>query len=180
MIVFLGDSLTEWAGNWNQLLNTEAEIRNMGIAGNTGFDIQDRLDGVLDLQPNTVFLMFGANDIFQGYNTDIIIATYREILSSILISTGGKVIIQSTLPVSNQSDIFRKMNESITDINKNLILLAGEMNLDYLDLHSKFKSENELNPKYTTDGVHLSDFGYEIWSGILLEKYPDLFPPKQD
>ena len=37
----------------------------------------------------------------------------------------------------------------------------------YLDLYSKFIVDGYLNPKYTIDGIHLSELGYESYLNFL-------------
>lgn len=66
-IVFLGDSLTwgGYGGNFVEELRPllpEHELINMGEGGNTVLNLLRRLDEVLALKPDAVFVMIGGND----------------------------------------------------------------------------------------------------------------------
>lgn len=66
-IVFLGDSLT-WGGYGGDFVAEVArllpqhEIINAGNGGDTVVNLLNRLDKVLELQPDAVFVMVGGND----------------------------------------------------------------------------------------------------------------------
>jgi lysophospholipase L1-like esterase len=66
-IVFLGDSLT-WGGYGGNFvadlakLLPEHQLINSGIGGNTVLNLLNRLDGILNENPDGIFVMVGGND----------------------------------------------------------------------------------------------------------------------
>ena len=66
-IVFLGDSLT-WGGYGGDFVAEvdrrlpQHTIVNAGVGGNTVINLLNRLDSVLDQEPDGVFVMVGGND----------------------------------------------------------------------------------------------------------------------
>ena len=65
-IVFLGDSITEGGGDWNNYFGTK-NIVNRGISGDTTLGVLARLSEICFYKPISLFLLIGINDIF---NTD--------------------------------------------------------------------------------------------------------------
>lgn len=66
-IVFLGNSLT-WGRYGGDFVATvaeklpEHEIINAGESGNTIFNLRQRLDDILEMEPDAIFVMGGGND----------------------------------------------------------------------------------------------------------------------
>jgi len=57
------------------------------------------------------------------------------------------------------------------NLNEQLQKLTTEYSYQYIDLYSHFvNSQNQLDPKYTPDGVHLNGDGYMLWKK-LIENY---------
>ncbi len=55
-------------------------------------------------------------------------------------------------------------NSHIRDLNQQLAEIAEIEGVIYLDLHSKFTDINgDLLPHLSTDGLHLSHQGYQVW-----------------
>lgn len=66
-IVFLGDSLTwgGYGGNWVTYVAQrmpDHEVVNAGVAGDTVWNLLQRVEGVLQTQPDALFVMVGGND----------------------------------------------------------------------------------------------------------------------
>ena len=133
-IVFLGDSLTAW-GDWPVLLDRSGLI-NMGIPGDTTAGILARSHRAAALEPEKLFLMAGANDLFLGTSVPVIAENYRKILQYIKeTSPRTRVYVQSVLPVNNRMLGFGLANRDIIALNKNLRKMASEPGLVYVDLH---------------------------------------------
>ena len=77
-IVLLGDSLTE-VGPWPELLHGN-RIRNRGIRGDTTVDLLRRLEDVISIEPKTVALLIGINDLKARVPLDQIEANYAKII----------------------------------------------------------------------------------------------------
>jgi len=170
-IIFIGDSLIE-ACEWSELFNN-IRIKNRGISADTTEEVYKRLDKILESQPKKIFIMIGTNDMGMEDNKSKIIMNYKKIMDKIINeSPHTKIYIQSILPANNSFNSREKRkNEEIIKVNKQIAVLATEYKSTYIDLFSFFTTENnQLNAKYTNDGLHLNGSGYLLWKSKI-EKY---------
>ncbi len=58
-VLFIGDSLTEWFKLEKYF--PDVDIINEGIAGDTTYGVLERLDKVIDISVDMIFLMIGIN-----------------------------------------------------------------------------------------------------------------------
>jgi len=170
-IIFLGDSITDYC-EWSELFSNH-KIKNRGISGDRTDGILNRLEEILQSQPQKIFLMVGINDLFQGREIDKIFTNYKTIVEKIQDNLPDtKLFIQSVLPINNptlQEKLFSSFdNTKIIKLNVKLQNLAKELSLPYIDLFAAFADSNkELDEKYTTDGVHLNGEAYLLWKKII-------------
>ena len=170
MILMLGDSLTEW-GNWKRLLGRD-DIVNKGISGNTSFDILNRLDSVLNTQADLAILMFGINDLFWGYRVSEIFLNYQKIIEHIEKKI-NKIAVQSTIYVA--SDENERINEKVTKLNEKLFdYTQKNKSMIFLDINNVMSPMGSLEYEHTTDGVHFSKKGYEVWGKKLKQEIGDI------
>ena len=163
-IVLLGNSITEDAKDWNDRLGT-TNITNRGVSGDITDVMLVRLDEIIYFKPLAIFLLIGINDIYamnlpEGKQTEKhIINNIIKILDILLKkSPQTKLYLQTILP-THREDI----REQIKRINSELINKV-QPRVTVIDLYSVFANENDLmTVGYTTDGVHLNTYGYDIW-----------------
>ena len=172
-ILFIGDSITDYC-EWDDLTEKD-NIINMGIAGDTTTGILNRLDVVFKVNPKKVFIMVGINDLRKGEIVDEVINNYKTIVDSMREKLPTTTIyIQSTLPLNNEltSDIEKTDVKSIIKLNNGIKSLENNSSIFYIDLFSKFSvgNDNELNEKFSKDGVHLNGDAYLLWKDSI-EKY---------
>jgi len=170
-ILFLGDSLTD-EGEWVELLGN-TNIVNRGISGDTTRRILNRLDAVVDTKPKQIFLMVGINDfVNEKKSIEEVLDKYKIILEELQDKIPQtQIFIQSVLPVNNRLTYFLQDNQKVIQFNLKLQELAKEFNYQYIDVFSYLAdSENQLDVRYTTDGVHLNGKAYLIWKEAI-EKY---------
>jgi lysophospholipase L1-like esterase len=162
-VVFLGDSLTDF-GNWPENLNQE-NIVNRGIPEDTTCGLLTRLAPILQSHPKQVFLLIGINDMIRGTPTQDIQRNYRQILTLIREkSPRTKVFVKSVLPISESSFYAAKVkNEDILQFNRYLQRLSQEFDYQYIDLYPLFLKDENLNPAFQFDGLHLNRQGYAVW-----------------
>jgi lysophospholipase L1-like esterase len=167
-IVFLGDSLTEGFDleHYFKIKN----IRNRGISGDTTYLVRYRLEEIVKAMPEKLFLMIGINDFFQG--TDEI--TILRHIAAILLefqqqSPRTEIFVQSILPVKVSATLSdEKINLAIFSINDALRIICRESQIQFVDIYGDFlDDEGEMDEKYTTDGVHLSKDGYDLWAKLI-------------
>lgn len=163
-IVFIGNSITEQGGDWNEKVN-KTNTKNRGIAGDTTEGILARLNEITFYKPQKLFLLVGINNLFHDPNSvdkiyENIIKIVNEINSK---SPETKIYVQSVLPTTTDNLITK-----IEDLNK-LIENASDSNpFTYINLHQRYVTlDKKMNSKYSTDGVHLNNSGYQIWSEII-------------
>ncbi|MEE9362719.1 MAG: GDSL-type esterase/lipase family protein [Cellulophaga sp.] len=166
-IIFLGNSITE-GGDWKLLFPNYNTI-NRGISGDVTQGVLDRLEEIVSSKPIKVFLAIGTNDLARGESVMHIVTNCRLILKKILKdSENTKIYLQSVFPVNpdvgNKFSGHKNKIKEILEVNRQLIFLAQEFGVTYINLHKKFKNHKGLlKPKYTYDGLHLSPKGYLKW-----------------
>lgn len=169
-IIMLGDSITD-EGEWTELL--KLNVKNRGISGDTTERILHRLDIILEAKPKQVFLMIGINDLINdGKSVAETLSEYKKILREFQEKTPNtKIYVQSVLPVNNKVYLYWQDNNNILKLNLGLQELAKEFNYEYIDIFSFLSdSENQLDSKYTVDGLHLNGEAYLVWKAVI-EKY---------
>lgn len=173
-IVFLGNSITERA-QWQELLPGRT-IQNRGIGGDNSFGVLARLDSILLLQPSRIFLDIGINDIGRGLPLTVITNNYRRIIDRIkTASPGTKLFLQSVLPMNDSvltAAYLKNKKDSVLALNRNIIYLAKQYNLSYVDLHNDVfaDSKGDLKRELTIDGIHLRPAAYVLWVDYLKKK----------
>ncbi|MCD4723711.1 MAG: hypothetical protein K8R63_02630 [Bacteroidales bacterium] len=166
-IIFLGDSLTEWFELEKYFPGLA--IINEGIAGDTTYGVLQRLEDIIKKPAKKIFLMIGINDIFNDFPEENIKENQQLIIEQIItLAAPAELIVQSLLPVNEHMlGIPDKLNHLIRHINKDLQDHCKSNKVQFLDLYTEFLSGDEMNSKYTTDGGHLSEKGYEAWAGLI-------------
>ena len=180
-IVFLGNSIMQGGGNWNDRYKSN-NIVNRGISGDYTAGILKRLDEIIFYKPNSVFLMIGINEFFADnsekpeVNPENVAKNILKIADIITKhSPKTKVFIHTILPINN--DQYIKIKEvdynflqdnykpSIySQIKETNSILELNGRYEVIDLHSIFIDEAlKLNSKLSSDGVHLNENGYNLW-----------------
>ena len=130
-IVFLGNSIMQGGGNWNDRYKSN-NIVNRGISGDYTAGILKRLDEILFYKPKSVFLMIGINEFFAD-NSEKPEINPKNVAKNILKiadiitkhSPKTEVFIHTILPINNDQYIEVKkvnynflQNSFIPSINK--------------------------------------------------------------
>lgn len=151
-IIFLGDSITAWNSELKNIENSE----NFGVPGFISKDIVWQLQGDDEetISGRTACLMVGVNDIMMGISIEKTLSNIKEIIE-MLKKRFEKIIFISVLPIDNVN-----LNKNIQKLNENIKNIDG---IEFLDVHNYFLNEHGMiDYKFTTDGAHLSNYGYEI------------------
>jgi lysophospholipase L1-like esterase len=169
-IVFLGDSLTD-NNEWGEAF-PDIKVFNRGIGSDTTVGVLNRLNQITDSKPSKVFLMIGINDFVRGSSKKNLLKNYTEIINRIKKdSPNTTVYIESILPINPKLTTVKVNNEDIISINKDLMDLAKTSGNKFIDLYSLFKDNtDQLDAKWTFDGIHLNGKAYTIWENEL-KKY---------
>ena len=184
-IVFIGNSITYGLRRWDNKLEAN-NIVNRGISGDFSEGIQKRLNEIIYYKPLAVFILIGINDFFRdstvsiyvtpSYVTKNIIAAAEKIKKG---SPKSKIYLQTILPINTAHNLMSRpedirhyyyyLNEDYTpslnqQINQTNKIIRENGLFEVVDLHSIFlDGEGELNLKYSDDGLHLNEAGYDHW-----------------
>jgi lysophospholipase L1-like esterase len=164
-ILLTGDSIT--ASFDTRRLLPEFKITNKGISGNHSAHLLKRLErDLLDSKPDIIFILIGTNDIAQGFTDKEILSNISSILEITAKYVKVKnIFINSILPTRNNGP---RPNKRITELNKRIKIIADELKVNYLDLHSSFVDEtDQLKADLTDDGLHLNKKAYLMWTGFM-------------
>ncbi|MEN6619757.1 MAG: GDSL-type esterase/lipase family protein [Rikenellaceae bacterium] len=173
-IIFLGNSITHY-GEWAEIFNNK-HVKNRGISGDIVEGVYDRLDPILKGQPKKIFLLIGINNLSRNYSVDSVLNGIVKIADKISTeSPRTKLYIQSVFPVNETLTTYlkhAKRGPQIIELNKGLKEMCAEKGLTYIDVYPVLKSKDSenLDPKFTKDGLHLNGDGYMVWKEVL-KKY---------
>ncbi len=162
--VFLGDSITR-RFMLDEYFPAE-KILNRGIFSDTTEGCLARLEtNVNTLLPVKTFILIGHNDLPYRDSRQIV-ENIETIVRSI---SGGSKYLQSILPVFGDKP---GINKRIVSINSELEKFCIETEgCVYIDLHSFYvDKEGGLDAKYSLDGVHLNQNGYDLWRRLIYKK----------
>lgn len=163
-ILFIGHSLIEFF-DWQKRFPSHNAI-NLGVAGETVEGLLSRLDNVITSHPfaDLIVLMTGLNNIAMddfGF-----FGTYKKIIQGLFNAyPNARIVLNSVLPTLIEYIDSR----SIIYSNDAIKALALETGAEFIDAYSLFVDEkgDPVKEYFLSDGVHLSDRGYEIWSGAI-------------
>lgn len=160
-IVMIGDSMVDGA-EWKELL-PNASVVNRGIAGDSIEGVLNRMDSIYSVGAKKAFIMAGYNDLRKSQPANQVFENYKMILGGLL-AHGTRPYILSTIFVGQE---LVKWNENIMQLNALLENYAKERRLVYIDLNAVLAVNDELNPAFTRDGIHLNGEGYARWARAL-------------
>lgn len=179
-VVMVGDGLTEYAGDWNKLLQWR-HIRNRGIAGDRIKGVASRLHSVLQGKPKALFLMAGTNDILEKETFPTVLHDYIDLINLVReASPETKLYVQSLLPVNEtfSNEKLSGMTNTIASFNVQLRHYCERHHVGYINIFKRFvrHGTNEMRRELTSDGLHLTPFGYKVWAFELKKYLLDLKP----
>ena len=181
-IVFLGNSITQGLRHYTNVFNRD-DIVNRGISGDYTEGILNRLNEIIFYEPIAVFILIGVNEFFKD-NTNNLEINPTYVANNIIkiadkIKNGSPstlVFIQTILPINNQHymniknvnynfllpDFNPSINTQIEEVNS---ILINNNKHPVIDLHPLFLNNDDvLEPKFSSDGLHLNKKGYQIWA----------------
>lgn len=179
-VVMVGDGLTEYAGDWNKLLQWR-HIRNRGIAGDRIKGVASRLHSILQGKPKALFLMAGTNDILEKETLPTVLHDYIDLINLVRkTSPETKLYVQSLLPVNEtfSNEKLSGMTNTIASFNVQLRHYCERYHVGYINIFKRFvrHGTNEMRRELTSDGLHLTPFGYKVWAFELKKYLLDLKP----
>lgn len=162
-VVFLGDSITEWA-LWEDWF-PELRTCNRGIAGQGIADVIARLDTAL-VDPLAVVLLVGTNDLpspRRAPEIAPIAAAMAELVARIRAATpGAELLINGVLP---RSAAHRPMIETL---NQAYRAIAAQTGAVWVETWPTFAGpDGAIRKEFSYDQLHLTAEGYRAWTDLL-------------
>lgn len=174
-LVFMGDSITEgWESTSPDFWEQHPEFINRGYSGHTTSQMLLRFrEEVINLNPKTVLILAGTNDIAgnTGETSLETIANNIYSMADLAQQHDIAVIIASVLPAYDYpwKPGLEPANK-IVRLNGMLSAFAKANNHAFLDFHSQMKDARDgLQETYTYDMVHCTAAGYSKMEAILTE-----------
>jgi lysophospholipase L1-like esterase len=161
--IMVGDSLSMWFPK-DKLPSGKLWL-NQGISGDTSTGVLRRLSAFSKTRPDVIYVMAGINDLRQGASDETILRNHRRIVRRLRQDHPlTQIIVQSILPTR----LAKVSNNRIRKINLSLAAIAKEEGANYLNIHNWFADfQGNLRQDLTTDGLHLSLNGYEVWQAAI-------------
>ena len=159
-VAFLGDSLTD--GYDLEKFYPDLVVANRGIGGDTTVGLEDRLDvSVYDLKPKVAVILIGAN------NMQTMLDNYEDILAGMKENLPNTEVI--ILSLTSMSGDWGKNNQLAAYNNVSIKLLCEKYSYAFVDLYSALFDikTGGIRAEYTTDGGHLTDAGYEVFTNTV-------------
>lgn len=161
-VLFLGDSITA-QGSWDAWLPDE-RTANQGVNGDTTDGVLARLDAVIAEQPEVVVLLIGTND-FGSHRASVehVVRGVESVLVTLRRELPGvRLLLVSILP--RQAEYATKIEEA----NRHLRQFVATCHAQYLDVWPALADGDHLADRFTDDGLHLTDEGYQAYLGELV------------
>lgn len=161
--VLLGDSLAQWFPT--EQLSSDRYWLNQGISGDTTTGVLNRLSLFDETTPNAIHLMVGINDLRRGATDAEVVSNLIQIMRRLKqFHPQAKIYIYSILPTRLPAI----PSSRVRWLNYNVAAAARQEGADFLNLQAVFSDqEGNLRRELTTDGLHLSMMGYEVWRTTL-------------
>jgi lysophospholipase L1-like esterase len=160
--IMVGDSISMWFPP--DRLSKDRLWLNQGISGENTTQILRRLkyQDFAQTRPDRIYVMAGINDLRQGVDDQTILANHRQIIRVLLQGhPQAQVIIQPILPTRFAAIPDRRLRY----LNQQLEIISAQEGASFLNIYDSFlNAEGQLRRELTTDGLHLSPAGYELWS----------------
>jgi lysophospholipase L1-like esterase len=196
-VYFEGDSITrrwratdypQFLANWNENF-FGWNAANFGWGGDTIQNIWWRIqNGELDgVHPKVIVLLAGTNNLGNAPASAAKVAEMGKGFQALLDTMRKKapratIILMGILPRSDGAKPAAVM-PSINQINAQLAQLADGKTVRYLNINAKLADKDgKLFEGMTSDGLHLSLKGYQVWADALKPLFRELLgpPAKED
>lgn len=158
--VIMGDSRTLAFAEYD-VLNTSSVVAEIGIKISDMNKVKAQIAVAKEMNPQTIVLCYGINDIMEGVSLDDFLNSYKEIIDCVKEELPDtKIYVNSIFPVQ----------ESVTNsgevdtYNEELRTVCDKKQIAYMN-NTELPDEND----YEEDGIHfVADF-YEDWAARIAE-----------
>ena len=162
--IVVGDSLGLWLPA--EPLPHDRFWLNQSISGETTSQILSRLHYFSQTRPQTIHIMAGINDLKNGASDAQVLENFQRILSRLRQQhPQTRIVVYSILPTRWDN----LPSDRISRLNQALGYLARYQGTQFVDLQPSFADcQGQLRRELTTDGLHLTMAGYDLWRAALV------------
>ncbi len=184
-VVMLGDSHSEYGGDWNRFFPGMHRIVNRGIIGDDSRGILNRLCQILPARPRAIFFECGANDLSHGWSVERTFSGIVRVIETIRrLSPSTRLYVQSLLPLNEEAGVWRLLKGKegmIISLNSRLRAYCDANALPFIDLYTPLLGNHpqRMRREYCRDGLHLTEKGYAVWADTI-RPFMDGLPPAQE
>ena len=165
-VVMFGDSLTH-EGLWSEYFPKQP-ILNRGISGDTTEDLIARLPQIFALQPRSIFLMIGTNDLWGRIDPADARRNFKKILDELATRTPGANVHLQSIPPFGANAPFPPERQAVRQWNEFIQAEAAARKLVFIDVGGRMSdAEGRLRVDYSNDGVHLLGPAYREWRSAI-------------
>lgn len=160
--VIMGDSISEAFTEFD-LLNASSVVAKIGVELD---ELDEQVDSVKKINPQTVFLAYGMNDIIatQG-DTELFVKQYDALLKKLQKKLPDtKIFVNSVFPVQKQEIEREPAFKDLEKYNQALHDLCDKRQIAFID-NSSLVSDRF----YEEDGVHFKASFYPYWMNRMAE-----------
>lgn len=160
--VVMGDSISEGFIEFD-ILNTSSVISKIGVELD---ELDEQVEQLVKVNPQVVFLTFGANDILATNGDEkAYIEQYKALIEEIQTKLPEtKIFINSIFPVQKWRVEEEPLFEHIDAYNQALGEMCDKLQIAYVD-NTELVSERY----YESDGMHFKSDFYPIWARRMAE-----------
>jgi len=165
---FIGDSQVR---NWDtDLWFNYAETNNHGIPGQKATDLINITSSYSGLENK--ILLIGINDLlamdFETPDASEAFSNLQECFENIItyFVSDGSLMVITVLPLSEEESAIRGegINQHVVLLNDFLRMTCGQAGAKFVDAAKTLAPQGHLTERFTLDGLHLNNEGYEILS----------------
>jgi len=159
LTVLFGDSLSLWFPI--DRLPTDRFWLNQSISGDTTAGMLRRISSFNQTRPDRIYVMAGINDLRRGASDRTVLENQRQIIQRLRQAhPQATIVVYSILPTRLPA----LPSDRIRQLNANLAAVSRQEGANFYDLQTHFAgTDGSLRRELTTDGLHLSRRGYEVW-----------------
>jgi lysophospholipase L1-like esterase len=163
LTVLVGDSIYLWLPQ--EQLTGDRLWLNQSISGETTTHVVRRLTYFASVQPNTIYVMAGVNDLKNGADPRVVVSNLELTAQRLRMQhPQARIVVLSILPT-------RLPNippPQVRWVNQQLAIALQRRSIEFLDLQPAFiDGQGLLRTDLTTDGLHLNAQGYSLLATYL-------------
>jgi lysophospholipase L1-like esterase len=179
---FMGNSITQmWAEMRPDFFKNNNYV-GRGISGQTTPQMLSRFrTDIVALKPQVVVINGGINDIATNsgpYDFEFTFGSIQS-MAEIAHANGIKVVLTSVLPAAKipWREEIPAVPEKVNRLNAAIKAYCASKGFTYVDYYAQLVSTDGskgMIAQYTTDGVHVTEAGYEIMEKIIKQAIDNL------